>query len=254
MVCDFFMVLHHLMNSVDAWEEEAGGDLKDKRLETSLRASWLKLEKYYKLVDETPIYYAAIILNPTLKIQYFHQIWTSETQVEWIQPTIAKVREIWTTQFKQRNAAPEPQDNDEDTPFSRVAAAKRLKLSSRPSEVIDQFEAYISSDPLTYDKAAHNNQEFDVIRYWIDRQITWPELSKFALDTFAIPLMADDNERSFSAARDMVTYRRTRLQPDIIEACQCLKSWMKLLPRIHDDENIDEPFDELEEDLILLDR
>ena len=28
----------------------------------------------------------------------------------------------------------------------------------------------------------------------------------------------------------MVTYRRTRLPNDIIEACQCLKSWLNDLP------------------------
>ena len=46
-----------------------------------------------------------------------------------------------------------------------------------------------------------------------------------AFDVFSIPLMSDNNERSFSSGRDMITYRRTRLRSDIIEACQCLKSW-----------------------------
>ena len=46
-----------------------------------------------------------------------------------------------------------------------------------------------------------------------------------AFDVFSIPLMSDSNERSFSAGRDMITYRRTSLRSDIIEACRCLKSW-----------------------------
>ena len=46
-----------------------------------------------------------------------------------------------------------------------------------------------------------------------------------AYDIFSIPLMTDDNERCFSSGRDMITYRRTSLLSDIIEACQCLKSW-----------------------------
>ena len=36
--------------------------------------------------------------------------------------------------------------------------------------------------------------------------------------------MSDDPERSFSAARDMITYRRNQLN-DIIQACACLRSW-----------------------------
>ena len=37
--------------------------------------------------------------------------------------------------------------------------------------------------------------------------------------------MADDNERSFSSARDLITYRRNRLKEDIIEASECLHNW-----------------------------
>ena len=37
--------------------------------------------------------------------------------------------------------------------------------------------------------------------------------------------MSDDPERSFSAARDMITYRRDQLNDDIIQACACLRSW-----------------------------
>ena len=40
-----------------------------------------------------------------------------------------------------------------------------------------------------------------------------------------IPLMSDDPERSFSSGRDLITYRRSNLHDDIIEACSCLRSW-----------------------------
>jgi hypothetical protein len=246
LLCDWFMTLHHLFNLVDAWQQEAKDYLKDKRLEQSLKASWLKLEKYYKLADETPIYYAAIVLNPLLKTHWFHQYWTSPEQQQWIQPVIEQIRAIWRADFK-----PQFTDNDvnssavEDNPERRLKAAKRLKIGHRPTEGVDQFEAYITTDPYV----PVNDEEFDVIQYWRDRQYTSPELAKFALDTFAIPLMSDDNERSFSAARDMITYRRTCLQPDIIEACQCLKSWLTLKPRVHDDEDIHRPIDEADEEL-----
>ncbi|KYG42638.1 hypothetical protein M433DRAFT_40555, partial [Acidomyces richmondensis BFW] len=56
----------------------------------------------------------------------------------------------------------------------------------------------------------------------------YPGLAKMAFDVLSIPLMSDNNERSFSSGRDMITYRRTRLRSDIIEACQCLRSWYQL--------------------------
>lgn len=46
-----------------------------------------------------------------------------------------------------------------------------------------------------------------------------------AFDILVIPLIADDNERSFSSARDLITYRRNRLKEDIIEASECLHNW-----------------------------
>ena len=49
--------------------------------------------------------------------------------------------------------------------------------------------------------------------------------------------MSDDNERSFSSGRDMITYRRTRLKSDSIEAYQCLKSWYVTPKTIYVDED-----------------
>jgi hypothetical protein len=37
--------------------------------------------------------------------------------------------------------------------------------------------------------------------------------------------MSDDNERSFSSGRDLITYRRNLLISDLIEASQCLRQW-----------------------------
>jgi hypothetical protein len=45
-----------------------------------------------------------------------------------------------------------------------------------------------------------------------------------AFDYLSVPLMSDNPERSFSAGRDMITYRRSQLGSDIIEACAFLRS------------------------------
>ncbi len=41
--------------------------------------------------------------------------------------------------------------------------------------------------------------------------------------------MSDDPERSFSAGRDMITYRCSNLYDEIIQACMCLQSWYRPL-------------------------
>jgi hypothetical protein len=61
--------------------------------------------------------------------------------------------------------------------------------------------------------------------------------------------MSDNNERSFSSGRDMITYRRTRLRSDIIEACQCLRSWYSTREELFDDEDvIDNDIDTVDSD------
>lgn len=103
---------------------------------------------------------------------------------------------------------------------------KRLKLGPLHSPVIDQFEQYITSDPLSLPQ--DKKQHFDVIGYWLQHRVQQPELAQFALDVLSVLVMSDDNERSVSAAKDMITDRRNRLKADIIEACQCLKNWLQV--------------------------
>jgi hypothetical protein len=83
---------------------------------------------------------------------------------------------------------------------------------------VDELTAYLALDPLGEDTV-------DPIQYWLERRFQCPHLSRLAFDTLAIPPMADDNERSFSSARDLITYRRNRLKEDIIEASECLHNW-----------------------------
>jgi hypothetical protein len=47
-----------------------------------------------------------------------------------------------------------------------------------------------------------------------------------AYDLFAVPGMSAECERAFSRAKKMVTDERNSLRGDIIEAEQCLKSWL----------------------------
>ena len=37
---------------------------------THLLASWFKFDKYYKLIDDSPVYVAAILLHPSLRQAY----------------------------------------------------------------------------------------------------------------------------------------------------------------------------------------
>lgn len=222
LLTEWFQSLHALMGEIWTWEVEARDELSDPALELALHAAWLKIEKYYKLADDMPVYYAAIILDPTLKDRWLAQIWTDDKQRTWIKPTVDKVRAMWSQYRVEHYYEPLTASADDDA-FTRMRSLKRLRLDA--SLQADQFEQYITSDPLL---APAEPARFNVIEYWIQRRQGWPQLAQFALDVLSVPVMSDDNERSFSAAKDMINDRRNRLCADIIEASQCLRSWLQV--------------------------
>ena len=64
--------------------------------------------------------------------------------------------------------------------------------------------------------------------WWCERGETlYPTLATMAYDLFAMPGMSSECERAFSSAKRLITDDRYSLKSDIIEADQCLKSWLK---------------------------
>ncbi len=90
---DWFKTMHFLLNEVDAWKQEAEAE-GDRYLATFLTAAWNKIEKYYKLADSALAYYAAIVLNPSLKMHWFREQWSTENTALWIPQTEERVRHI----------------------------------------------------------------------------------------------------------------------------------------------------------------
>lgn len=234
ILSDWFQTLHWLLNEIDRWRVDALEEQDDERLSLCFGTSWRKIEKYYKLVDDTPVYYAAIILHPGLKIRKLQEMWHTDETAPWVSEVVEKVKAIWRRQYKPTSQRPRIATlklYDDDTPAGRLANAKRLRLDT-PYQPEDVLEAYLSTPPEPFD----DDNGDSVIYWWLDHQHHYPGLAKMAFDVLSIPLMSDNNERSFSSGRDMITYRRTRLRSDIIEACQCLRSWYQLKEELFDSE------------------
>lgn len=228
---EWFQTLSWLLHELDNWrlqfEEDSVGDKTFALLSKCCEASWQKAEKYYRLADDTPIVYAAIMLDPREKKQWFIDEWSHGTpeQQAWIIQVERQVKALWQAQYKpsvanasQRRTAVSQEISDDPRQRRIDYMHKRRRLND-PSEPIDQLDAYLATDTVP------RSEEFDVIAFWLERQQTLPQLAKFALDCLAIPCMSDDAERSFSSGRDLITYRRNRLSADIIEATQCLRNW-----------------------------
>jgi hypothetical protein len=225
--CDWFPTLDFMLSTVDDFKKEfqteADADRTFDYLAQCCEHSWAKIEKYYQLADQTPIVFAAVILNPTRKHHWFKQQWQSESsdesQRDWPDAVLEQVKELWRTQYKDTSTHQEIAVplNEEGSLHIRLHNHKRLRLSK--AALTDELVTYLETDPVP------DHSEFDPIQWWSDRRTTFPDLFNFAMDCFSIPLMSDDPERSFSSGRNLITYRRSNLHDDIIEACSCLRSW-----------------------------
>jgi hypothetical protein len=223
------------------FEEDAVTDNSVDYLVDCASRAHQKASKYFELADKTPMVFAAVVLDPTVKNRWFEEQWSegSEEQQAWPLDVMNKVKTLWKSEYKRTTAfgssyshprtssssnarsgaaPPDQEQSIEETSLQRLANFKRIKLTPANSS-IDALNEYLLQDVVPID----DDSKFDVLSWWFDRRHSQPELSKMAFDSLAIPLMSDDNERSFSAGRDLITYRRNRLQSTLIEACLCLR-------------------------------
>ena len=87
----------------------------------------------------------------------------------------------------------------------------------------DEFNRFINGDPIPLPKGQTS------LQWWLElaRRLAYPSLSRMAIDILSIPAMSAEPERVFSAARRTISWQRMRLGVKIIEAEECLKSWIK---------------------------
>jgi hypothetical protein len=185
----------------------------DDKLKQMVNSGWKKMEKYYSKSDDTPVYAAAIILNPMRKWQYIDRFWRQS----WRQPAKAMVKRLWEEQYKPKESTtmsstitPLPSTNEFEL---------WLHVVDTPEHVLDEYEQYCKADRAYGFESA--------IDWWLEpaQQRAYPFLSKMALDILSIPAMSADPERAFSGAKITITDRRNKLGMPMIEYLECLKSW-----------------------------
>src|SRR5271154_1051598 len=235
-----FYTLDYVLDCIDGSKNEfetlAGenpGSDEYVFLQAASAAAWLKTEDYYKKADESAAYYAASVLNPAFKWSWFEDRWgKDEVKKIWLEGHPATneigvkglVQELWEEEYKGKygsNSAPLTDSNPrtgKNFPDDRFSGLhKHKQLGPRPRVSSDRYVAFISTDC--------EDKETDALEFWNARYSTQPDLARFALDMLAIPMMSAECERVFSSAKHLLTDARNRLNPDIIEANECLKHW-----------------------------
>jgi hypothetical protein len=93
---------------------------------------WFILDKYYALVESTPAYAAAMLLDPSKRKHYLLQNWAEE----WHQKTIDAAYSIWQKEYahlphESLPAATDSTDIDTSHPSSKKTAENELDRLKR---------------------------------------------------------------------------------------------------------------------------
>lgn len=182
-------------------------------------SGWKKMEKYYTLTDDSPAYLAAIVLNPNFKWQYIQAHWKNA----WVPRAKTMMDEFWQSYNPQTSFSSTPTTTPEpaQAPPSKNVFNNWMRRHQFVPNIEDEYARYCAAE-CTYD--------VDPRAWWMEKtqQISYPNLSRMALDILSIPAMSADPERLFSSAKLCLTDLRNKLGMDILEAFECLKSWYKI--------------------------
>jgi len=178
-----------------------------------LNSGWSKLKKYYNLMDESHAYTAALVLNPRRKWQWIEKKWPES----WVPDARRLVQRVWETEYK-------PVGSTMPSPPPRTTNDFWLDLDAddiAEAAHIDEYTRYCSAPPVFTD---------DAIAWWLEdtQQKMYPNLAHMALDYLSIPAMSAEPERLFSSCKITLSDRRNRMGPELVEALQCLKSWLEI--------------------------
>lgn len=83
------------------WKAEAR-HANNRALLTAIINCHYVFDKYYKLIDETAIYTAAILLHPQRRLNYLNKVW----EKSWIKLGVTRVRKLFETHHKDKYLPP----------------------------------------------------------------------------------------------------------------------------------------------------
>lgn len=197
----------------DASDEFADHDI----LRESVQSGYTKMLKYWNRTERSPVYMAAIVLNPCVKWTYFDK-WNAEWR-----PTMKDdLRTFWETIYRSSTGLPvRPSAAPEPTSSFRKWKAN---MGGGAQTTGDELEQYLS-EPLLM-----GSNDISAIEWWLllEQRQRLPLLSKMAIDIYSIPPMSSEPERVFSGTKHTITDQRCSLKIETIELLECLKSWFRI--------------------------
>ena len=199
--------LHDLLDNASAREgtfRSLGDDIPE-----AVSVGMRKFEKYYRFMDESDTYYAALILDPRVK---------GKLLKEELQEDDAGQLIIQSLRLSlHRNYPPRSQPPVSD--LSQVQASVMSDVESRmlrrlhPSTTVQtsDIDKYFDSPIVGVTTTSKANWICD---WWRSHKDEYPQMAAAARDFLAIPASGASVERLFSSGRDLLGVRRHSMKPE----------------------------------------
>jgi hypothetical protein len=145
-IWDVILGFELLLGKLEEFKQLATEFPDAEQFRIGINLAWEKLDKYYKLLDETPIYYTALALHPAYRWDWFEEVWKEKP--DWVIKAKAIVVEVWTRDYAKLDVRTSSRSSNEESPPAKrprfhnpFAANDRLSQPSRSIAVIgDEFE------------------------------------------------------------------------------------------------------------------
>ncbi|EXK24755.1 hypothetical protein FOMG_18537 [Fusarium oxysporum f. sp. melonis 26406] len=107
----------------------------------NINLDWQKLNDYYDILSDTPIYYNSLALHPTYQCKWFERNWTDRP--EWIDEAKNMVHDVWRFEYREASLP-----GQEPPAFEPVP--KQRKTSDKP------FQEYLRQNHYTAPEEGHD--------------------------------------------------------------------------------------------------
>ncbi|KAH7471416.1 hypothetical protein FOMA001_g13253 [Fusarium oxysporum f. sp. matthiolae] len=192
------------------WVPYKSGLEKDLRMVHSVEMGWFVLDKYYALVESTPVYAAAMLRGIEKRKHYLLQNWPEE----WHQKTIDAAYSIWQKEYTHipHESLPAP---------AAVADIDTCHPSSRKRDE-DTFMAVIEDKTIDIDAL-----KITPLQWWLipEQRRRYPRLHRMAINILSIAPSSAEPEQQFSGARRAQGRDRLRLSPENLQRLECIGNW-----------------------------
>ena len=118
-------------------------------LSLMINSGWAKLDKYYRLSDQSPTYVVAIVLTPWFRWQYIDKNWLPE----WNSKAKASIQELWERDYKPTNipisTSSQPPPSSRSSKPANSYLEWRKKKTTSEATVEDEYSRYCKLPPVS---------------------------------------------------------------------------------------------------------